>query len=73
VASPPARLTARPAPVSGPPRPLCTSPPLNTASILPIRREVVYGAWGLYGDYQVRYYNPSKARLQPNGIITPVR
>ncbi|WP_257459537.1 hypothetical protein [Archangium lipolyticum] len=27
VASPPARLTARPAPVSGPPRPLCTSPP----------------------------------------------
>jgi len=38
VASPPARLTARPAPVSGPPRPLCTSPPLNTASLLPIRR-----------------------------------
>ena len=36
-------------------------------------REVVYGAWGLYGDYRVRYYNPSKARLQPNGIITPVR
>ncbi|QRN98498.1 transposase [Archangium violaceum] len=27
VASPPARLSARPAPVSGPPPPLCTSPP----------------------------------------------
>ncbi|MCY1080609.1 LysR substrate-binding domain-containing protein [Archangium lansingense] len=27
MASPPARLTARPLPVSGPPRPLCTSPP----------------------------------------------
>jgi hypothetical protein len=43
VASAPARLTARPAPVSGPPRPLCTSPPLNTASILPrrIRQEYI--------------------------------
>jgi hypothetical protein len=36
-------------------------------------REVVYGAWGLYGDYQVRYYDPSKVGIQTNGIITSMR
>ncbi|MBW1868821.1 MAG: group II intron reverse transcriptase/maturase [Deltaproteobacteria bacterium] len=31
--------------------------------------EVVYGAWGLYGDYQVRYFNRAKVGVQPPGII----
>jgi hypothetical protein len=33
VASPPAQLTDRSAPVSGPPRPLCTSPPPQASSL----------------------------------------
>jgi RNA-directed DNA polymerase len=34
--------------------------------------EVVYGAWGLYNDYQVRYLDLAKVGSQPRGIITPV-
>lgn len=34
--------------------------------------EVVYGAWGLYDDYQVRYPDLVKVGGQPDGIITPV-
>lgn len=32
-------------------------------------KEVVYGAWGLYGKYQVRYLDPTKVGFQPTGII----
>lgn len=31
--------------------------------------EVVYGAWGLYSDYQVRYLGLAKVGVQPPGII----
>ena len=34
--------------------------------------EVVYGAWGLYDDYQVRYLGVAKVGFQPKGIIDPV-
>ncbi len=34
--------------------------------------EVVYGAWGLYDDYQVRYLGVAKVGFQPQGIIDPV-
>jgi group II intron reverse transcriptase/maturase len=33
--------------------------------------EVVYEAWGLYNDYQVKYLDLAKVGSQPNGIITP--
>ncbi len=35
--------------------------------------EVVYNAWGLYDDYQVRYLDLSKVGSQLPGIITPLR
>ncbi len=34
--------------------------------------EVVYGAWGLYDDYQVRYLGVAKVGFPPKGIIDPV-
>jgi RNA-directed DNA polymerase len=36
-------------------------------------REVVYGAWGLFDDYRIRYRAIPKAGRQPSGTITPVR
>ena len=35
--------------------------------------DVVYGAWGLFNDYQVRYLDLAKVGLQPKGIISSVR
>jgi len=36
-------------------------------------KDVVYGSWGLFNDYQVRYYAALKAGLPTSGTITPVR
>jgi RNA-directed DNA polymerase len=35
-------------------------------------RDVVYGNWGLYADYQVRYYAVAKASGRAKGTITPM-
>ena len=35
--------------------------------------EVVYGEWGLFNDYRIRYYGAAKASDRPSGIITPMR
>lgn len=35
--------------------------------------EVVYGEWGLFNDYRIRYYAAAKASDRPSGTITPMR
>ena len=35
--------------------------------------DVVYGVWGLYDDYQVRYLDLAKVGSQPQGSINPLR
>jgi len=34
--------------------------------------DVVYGKWGLFDDYRIRYYAAAKAGSLPEGTITPV-
>lgn len=33
--------------------------------------DVVYGQWGLFNDYRIRYYAAAKVGSPPNGSITP--
>ena len=35
-------------------------------------RGAVYGSWGLFSDYQVRYLDLAKVSLEPKGSINPV-